>query len=60
MIGMLASMAALTWIIRLSRVRGLWRWPLRNGEGFFLAQRVGAGFYEGAGAPRAMRVSRLG
>jgi hypothetical protein len=50
MTGLPAWFAALTWAVRLSRVRGLWRLPLRNGEDFFLAQRVGPGFYREAGA----------
>lgn len=46
----LASVVVLVWAVRLSRVRGLWRLPLRNGEEFFLAQRVGPGFYGEGGA----------
>ena len=44
------SLAALMWAIRALKVRGLWKHPLRNGEEFFLAQRVGPGFYREAGA----------
>jgi hypothetical protein len=52
-------MAALEFAVRLYVLRGLWRLPLKNGEGFFLAQRVGPGFYRGAGAPllRRYRIS---
>ena len=52
-------MAALEFAARLQVLRGFWRLPLKNGEGFFLAQRVGPGFYQGAGAPllRRYRIS---
>jgi uncharacterized membrane protein len=52
-------MAAAEFAVRLMVLRGLWRLPLKNGEGFFLAQRVGPGFYQGAGAPllRRYRIS---
>ena len=50
MIGLAGWFAAFTWAVRLSRVRTLWRLPLKNGEEFFLAQRVGPGFYRDAGA----------
>jgi hypothetical protein len=41
--------------VRLGRVRVFWSWPLRNGEDWFLAQRVGPGFYAGEGAPLLRR-----
>ena len=43
------SVAAMMFAVRLNVLRRLWRLPLKNGEGFFLAQRVEAGFYQGAG-----------
>ena len=52
MIGIAALVAALTWAIRLSRIRALWRLPSKNGEGWFLAQRVGPGFYDGEAGRR--------
>jgi len=54
-------MAAAEFAVRLYVLRGVWRLPLKNGEGFFLAQRVGPGFYQGAGAPllRRYRISLL-
>src|SRR6476660_5070494 len=52
-------MAAAECAVRLMVLSGLWRLHLKNGEGFFLAQRVGPGFYQGAGAPllRRYRIS---
>jgi len=41
--------AAVMFVFRLYQVRRCWLLPLKHGEGFFLAQRVGAGFYQGAG-----------
>ena len=54
-------MAAAEFAVRLIVLRAVWRLPLKNGEGFFLAQRVGPGFYQGAGAPllRRYRISLL-
>jgi hypothetical protein len=50
MTSILLSFAALIWAIRALKIRGLWKHPLRNGEEFFLAQRVGPNFYREAGA----------
>jgi len=47
---LLVSIVALMLVLRLQRVRALWRHPLRNGEDYFLAQPVVPGFYQGAGA----------
>jgi hypothetical protein len=43
--------AALLLVLRLRLLHRMWRLPLKNGEGYFLAQRVGAGFYDAEGAP---------
>lgn len=40
---------ALLFATRLHTVHRLWRLPLKNGEGFFIAQRVGPDFYRAAG-----------
>jgi len=50
MIRLAMLVAILTWAVRLARIRALWSLPLKNGPGWFLAQRVGPGFYDGAGA----------
>jgi hypothetical protein len=50
MIRLAALVAMMTWAIRLLRIRALWSLPLKNGEGWFLAQRVGPGFYDATGA----------
>lgn len=45
------SLAVLLFASRLSMLRRVWRLPLRNGDGFFLAQRVPPDFYRTAGEP---------
>jgi hypothetical protein len=50
MIPLAALVALLSWAVRLSRIHALWSLPLKNGDGWFLAQRVGPGFYDGIGA----------
>jgi hypothetical protein len=45
------SVVLLFLVLRLRLLRQLWRLPLKNGEGYFLAQRVVPGFYSAAGAP---------
>ena len=42
---------AVLFATRLHLLYRLWRLPLKNGEGFFLAQRVGPDFYRAAGVP---------
>ena len=42
---------ALLFASRLQFLHRLWRLPLKNGEGFFLAQPVGPDFYRAAGVP---------
>lgn len=58
---LLIFMAAITFAARLNSLRRLWRLPLKNGENFFIAQRVEPGFYQGAGAGlmRRYRISLL-
>ena len=51
----LALGAVLIWALRLTRVRGLWQLPLRNGTEYFLAQRVPPGFYAAEGAALVSR-----
>jgi len=51
MTAILISFPAILFVFRLQLLRRLWRRPLKNGEGFFLAQRVGPDFYRAAGAP---------
>jgi hypothetical protein len=51
MTALLISPAVFLFLCRLHFLRRLWRLPLKNGEGFFLAQRVGPDFYRAAGAP---------
>ena len=51
MFAILISSAALMFLFRLRLVHRMWGLPLKNGEGFFLAQRVGPDFYRSAGAP---------
>jgi hypothetical protein len=46
---LLVSTAIFTFAVRLFLLGKLWSAPLKNGEGFFLAQRVKAGFYRDAG-----------
>jgi len=43
--------AALMFAARLNLLRRLWRLPLKNGEGFFIAQQVPTDFYRDAGVP---------
>src|SRR5262245_28178234 len=50
MVTLLISASIFVFAGRLILLRGLWRLPLKNGEEFFLFQRVGAGFYQEAGA----------
>src|SRR5262245_57548204 len=54
----LISSATVTLAIRFMFVRWLWRLPLKNGEGFFLAQSVGPGFYQESGASLLQRYHR--
>ncbi len=49
------SMAVMLFAVRLNVLRRVWRLPLKNGENFFLAQRVGPGFYREAGASLMQR-----
>jgi len=51
MTAILIAPAVFLFLCRLHFLRRLWRLPLKNGEGFFLAQRVGPDFYRDAGAP---------
>jgi hypothetical protein len=55
MIALMIYMAVALFAVRLNIMRRLWRLPLKNGEGFFLAQRVGPGFYREAGVPLMQR-----
>jgi hypothetical protein len=55
MLAILISSAALMFIFRLRLLHRMWGLPLKNGEGFFLAQRVGPDFYRTAGAPVVRR-----
>ena len=50
--------AVLVYAVRLNKVRALWRLPLKNGEGWFLAQPVPPGFHGGAGADLLSRYHR--
>jgi hypothetical protein len=50
--------AALVYAVRLNKVRALWRLPLKNGEGWFLAQAVPPDFYRGTGADLLRRYHR--
>jgi hypothetical protein len=45
------SVVLLFLALRLRLLHQLWRLPLKNGEGYFLAQRVVPGFYSAPGAP---------
>jgi len=49
MFALLILAATMLFANRLNILRRLWRLPLKNGEDFFLAQRVGPGFYRAAG-----------
>src|SRR5258708_2552644 len=49
------SMAMVMFVFRLFLVRRMWPLPLKHGENFFLAQRVGPGFHHEAGAPLLRR-----
>jgi hypothetical protein len=55
----LISTAIFTFAVRLFLLGKLWRAPLKNGDGFFLAQRVKPGFYREAGVAllRRYRIS---
>jgi hypothetical protein len=46
----LMLVVVMVYAVRLNKVRVLWRLPLKNGEEWFLAQRVPPGFYRGPGA----------
>jgi len=50
MFGVLVFAAMFLFGVRLRLLQKLWRCPLKNGEEWFLAQRVPAGFYQEAGA----------
>ena len=50
MFPLLVFAALFLFAIRLRLLHRLWRCPLKNGEEWFLAQRVPPGFYQGAGA----------
>lgn len=57
----LISTAVVTFVVRLFLLGTLWRSPLKNGEEFFLAQRVNPDFYRDAGVAllRRYRISVL-
>jgi hypothetical protein len=57
----LVLLTLMLFAVRLRTLQRVWRLPLRNGEEFFLAQRVGPDFYRSAGAPllRRYHVSAL-
>lgn len=50
MIAVMISLAVLLFASRLRMLQRLWQLPLKNGEGFFLAQQVPPDFYRAAGA----------
>ena len=50
MFGVLVFAAMFLFAVRLRLLQKVWRCPLKNGEEWFLAQRVPAGFYQEAGA----------
>jgi hypothetical protein len=56
---MMISLAALLFFFRVRLLQRLWRLPLKNGEGFFLASPVGPDFYRTAGAPLFRRYQLL-
>src|SRR5215813_9629059 len=49
MTAILLCPAALMFVLRLFLINRFWPLPLKHGKEFFLAQRVEADFYEGAG-----------
>ena len=49
------SVALLLFAARLRTLHRVWRLPLKNGEGYFLAQQVQPDFYRSAGAPLLRR-----
>lgn len=51
MIWLVISFAALMFVARLRLLHRVWRLPLKNGEGYFLAQQVTPDFYRTFGAP---------
>src|SRR5579862_3939999 len=57
----LVPLALMLFAMRIRTLQRVWRLPLRNGEEFFLAQRVEPDFYRSAGAPllRRYHVSAL-
>lgn len=61
MTAILIWVALLLFAGRLRTLQRVWRLPLKNGEGFFLAQQVGPDFYRSAGAPlfRRYHISAL-
>jgi hypothetical protein len=50
MFGVMVFAAIFLFAVRLRLLQRLWRCPLKNGEEWFLAQRVPTGFYQEAGA----------
>jgi hypothetical protein len=57
----LIAVGALMFAIRLKILYRVWNIPLKNGEDWFLAQRVPAGFYREAGVPlfRRFRIAMV-
>lgn len=53
-----SGFAAFLFAARLNLLRRVWRLPLKNGEGFFLAQQVPTDFYRAAGVPLFRRYHR--
>ena len=53
-----SGFAAFLFAARLNILRRVWRLPLKNGEGFFLAQQVPTDFYRAAGVPLFRRYHR--
>ncbi|HTM38476.1 MAG TPA: hypothetical protein VL156_17115 [Terriglobales bacterium] len=51
MTAIVICLAALLFAARLRTLLRVWRLPLKNGEGFFLTQQVGPGFYQDVGVP---------
>jgi len=58
MFGIMVFVAVFLFAVRLRLLQKLWSTPLKNGEEWFLAQRVPAGFYQDAGVA-LMRRYRL-
>jgi uncharacterized membrane protein len=53
--GLLICGATMMVAVRFVLLRSLWRLPLKHGEEFFFAQRVGPGFYRDAGSSLLQR-----